>query len=39
VDTVAAYLEKYPDIRKIIFILFSEDDARVYRKYLESLAA
>ncbi|MBW1779077.1 MAG: O-acetyl-ADP-ribose deacetylase [Deltaproteobacteria bacterium] len=39
VDTVAAYLEKYSDIRKVIFILFSEDDARVYRKYLESLAA
>lgn len=38
VDAVAAYLEKYSGIRKVSFILFFEDDARIYQKYLNSPA-
>ena len=34
-DTTYEHLGKYPGIKKVIFILFSEDDTKVYHNYLK----
>ena len=36
VDTVCAFLKQNPSLHKIIFILFSEQDSRVYKSYMNS---
>jgi len=34
-DTTYEHLGKYPGIKKVIFILFSQDDTKVYHNYLK----
>jgi len=36
-ETVLGFLETHPEIEKVIFILFSEADAEVYRRRLEEV--
>ena len=38
VDTTCAFLESNPAISRVIFMLFSSEDLRVYEKYIASLA-
>ncbi len=38
VDTTCEFLRDHPEIEKVVFVLFSEDDAAVYRNYLERIA-
>jgi len=38
VDSVLEMFDQFPEIEKVIFILFSEDTYDVYRKYIASLS-
>ena len=37
VDTTGQMLEEHPEIERVIFVLFSEQDAEVYRKQLRTM--
>lgn len=37
VDTTAAYLGGHPEIQRVVFVLFSESDRKVYEDYLQRL--
>lgn len=37
VDTCAAFLQQYPGLEKVIFVLFSSKDLSIYQKYLALL--
>jgi O-acetyl-ADP-ribose deacetylase (regulator of RNase III) len=39
VDTVAGFLEGAAAMQRVVFVLYSDGDAAVYRKYLEHLAS
>lgn len=34
IDTTAAFLETHPSLQKVVFVLFSAEDLKVYRDYL-----
>ena len=38
VDTTARFLEEHPSIEKVYFVLFSEDDRKVYADYLKQIS-
>ncbi len=38
VDTVRGFLADHPSIEKVIFVLFSDDDRKVYEDYLRSVS-
>jgi O-acetyl-ADP-ribose deacetylase (regulator of RNase III) len=38
VDTTAAYLSGHPEIQRVVFVLFSGKDRKVYEDYLQGLA-
>jgi O-acetyl-ADP-ribose deacetylase len=38
VDTTLAFLANAPDLQRVVFILFSDSDRRVYEDYLKRLA-
>ncbi len=39
VDTTCEFLEKNPSIKKVIFMLFSSADLRIYQEYIESIGS
>ncbi|MFW5636668.1 MAG: macro domain-containing protein, partial [Thermodesulfobacteriota bacterium] len=38
VDTTAGFLEEHPSIEKVYFVLFSEDDRKVYADRLKRIS-
>jgi O-acetyl-ADP-ribose deacetylase (regulator of RNase III) len=38
VDTTLAFLADHPGLQRVVFVLFSDSDRRVYEDYLKSLA-
>ncbi len=38
VDTTLAFLANHPGLQRVVFVLFSDSDRRVYEDYLKSLA-
>lgn len=39
VETTGQYLDEHPEIDRVIFVLFSEKDASVYRNHVKSLCS
>jgi O-acetyl-ADP-ribose deacetylase (regulator of RNase III) len=39
VETTGAYLDGHPEIERVVFVLFSEKDAAVYRNHLKRLGS
>jgi O-acetyl-ADP-ribose deacetylase (regulator of RNase III) len=39
VDTTCDFLETHPEIERVVYVLFSEADAQVYRQYLQKIGA
>lgn len=38
IDTTLAFLEKHPEIQRVVFVLFSESDRQTYSAYRQRLA-
>ncbi|MGD8366855.1 MAG: O-acetyl-ADP-ribose deacetylase [Desulfobacterales bacterium] len=39
VETTGQYLDEHPEIERVVFVLFSEKDATVYRNHLKSVGS